>query len=231
MSTACRSLRSAVPIEHLGWTVFAEQSRDEALRPVYASIARSVAAGAARASLLRSTASLLFARRMVRPIRELEARAREIGEGKLDQRIDVGTGDELERSARSSIAWRSGCRRSTRRRRRVSRSARASSRRQRGEDALPRRGEPRPAPADPCARAVRRPTARRSAVAPRRRRSLERIERSVDALEDLLEALLDLSKLDVGAVTPQPRPFALQPLLVAPRRRLRAARPKPRGSR
>ena len=42
---------------------------------------------------------------------------------------------------------------------------------------------------------------------------LEKIERSVEALEDLLEVLLDLSKLDVGAVTPQPKPFALQPFL------------------
>ena len=33
---------------------------------------------------------------MVRPIRQLEARATEIGEGMLDQRIELATGDELE---------------------------------------------------------------------------------------------------------------------------------------
>jgi hypothetical protein len=33
----------ASPIEHLGWTVFAEQPQRDALRPVYASITRSIA--------------------------------------------------------------------------------------------------------------------------------------------------------------------------------------------
>ena len=42
---------------------------------------------------------------------------------------------------------------------------------------------------------------------------LEEIERSVEALRELLEALLDLSKLDVGAINPHPKPFALQGLL------------------
>src|SRR5207237_173964 len=49
---------------------------------------------------------------------------------------------------------------------------------------------------------------RANAGSPRAPALLEKIELSVEALEDLLEALLDLSKLDVGAVTPQPKPFA-----------------------
>jgi len=41
-------------------------------------------------------ASLLLARHMVRPIHQIEAGAREFGEGRLDRRIEVATGDELE---------------------------------------------------------------------------------------------------------------------------------------
>jgi hypothetical protein len=66
---------TVAPIESLGWRVFAEQGLEEAFRPVYASIARSAALvllGVAAAIVT----SILLARRMVRPIREIETRAR-----------------------------------------------------------------------------------------------------------------------------------------------------------
>src|SRR5437763_3337296 len=90
-----RVVSTSVPIANLGWTVFAEQPLEEAFRPVYASITRSIALvllGVAAAV----AASLLLARRMVRPIREIETRARELGQGQFDRRIAVHTGDELE---------------------------------------------------------------------------------------------------------------------------------------
>jgi signal transduction histidine kinase len=46
---------------------------------------------------LSIVASLILARRMVTPIRALQEGAARIGAGALDQRIDVRTGDELER--------------------------------------------------------------------------------------------------------------------------------------
>ena len=46
---------------------------------------------------LAIVASLILARRMVTPIRALQEGAARIGAGALDQRIDVRTGDELER--------------------------------------------------------------------------------------------------------------------------------------
>src|SRR4030095_2228664 len=81
--------------DRLGWTMFVEQSRREALRPVYASIA-TTAVLLLLGIVAAVSASLVLARRMVRPIRQIEAGAKEIGEGRLDQRIDVKTGDELE---------------------------------------------------------------------------------------------------------------------------------------
>ena len=46
--------------------------------------------------MLAVIAGLLLARRMVVPIRTLQQGARRIGDGDLDQRIAITTGDELE---------------------------------------------------------------------------------------------------------------------------------------
>jgi signal transduction histidine kinase len=78
-----------------GWSVFVEQPLGEALAPLYAAVARTVLlllAGFGLAVL----ASLLLARRMVAPIRALEAGAARVGSGALDHSIEVRTGDELE---------------------------------------------------------------------------------------------------------------------------------------
>jgi signal transduction histidine kinase len=82
-------------IAPLGWLVFLEQPLAEAFRPVYASVLRSVLlllAGLALSVL----ASLVFARKIVTPIRVLQAGAARIGAGDLTHRIEVRTGDELE---------------------------------------------------------------------------------------------------------------------------------------
>jgi len=82
-------------IKPLGWQVLVEQPLAEAFAPLYASLLRTallLLAGLAFATVV----SLYFARRMVRPIREIQAGAARIAAGKLDQRIEVHTGDELE---------------------------------------------------------------------------------------------------------------------------------------
>jgi len=83
------------PIAQLGWLVFIEQPLKEVLVPLRTQMIRS-----AIVLLLGLTMSVLtsifFARRMVAPIRRLQAGAARIGKGELDHRIDVRTGDELE---------------------------------------------------------------------------------------------------------------------------------------
>jgi signal transduction histidine kinase len=82
-------------VEPLGWQVLVEQPLAEAFAPLYASLLRTallLLAGLAFAAVV----SLYFARRMVSPIRAIQAGAQRIAAGKLDQRIDVRTGDELE---------------------------------------------------------------------------------------------------------------------------------------
>src|SRR5207248_5090485 len=78
-----------------GWSVFVEQPLEEAFAPLYASVFRTIVL--LLVGLIMSVlASLFLARRMVRPIHALQAGAARIGEGALDQRIEVKTGDELE---------------------------------------------------------------------------------------------------------------------------------------
>jgi HAMP domain-containing protein len=79
----------------LRWVVFVEQPLEEAFEPLRSSITRTVLF-----VLLGVTFavvdSLILARRMVRPIRALEAGAAKIGAGDLGHRIQVKTGDEIE---------------------------------------------------------------------------------------------------------------------------------------
>ena len=88
-------LSANAPIPTLGWNVFVELPLEEAFAPLYDSVLRTgllLLAGL----VLSVLASLFLARRMVQPIRALQVGTERIGAGKLDQRIEVHTGDELE---------------------------------------------------------------------------------------------------------------------------------------
>ncbi|HET8576722.1 MAG TPA: GAF domain-containing protein [Methylomirabilota bacterium] len=90
-----RVLTAYAAIVPLGWFVFVEQPLEEALEPLRSSIRRTVLllfVGVALSVL----ASLLLARKMVNPIRALQAGAARLGAGELGQRIEVRTGDELQ---------------------------------------------------------------------------------------------------------------------------------------
>ena len=82
-------------IEPPGWIVFVDQPLDQAFASVRESIIRTallLLLGLVPAVL----ASVLLVRRMLTPLRALQAGAARIGEGALDQRIEVRTGDEIE---------------------------------------------------------------------------------------------------------------------------------------
>jgi signal transduction histidine kinase/HAMP domain-containing protein len=82
-------------IRSTGWAVFVEQPLEEALAPLTSSLWR--AAGILAVGLAVSlVASLLLSRRMIEPIEAIRAGASRIGEGALDQRINIRSGDELE---------------------------------------------------------------------------------------------------------------------------------------
>jgi len=88
-------LAAAHGVQPPGWTVFVEQPLTQALAPLYASAQRTAVLlliGLGLSVLL----GLILARKMVTPIRALQASAARIGAGALEQRIEVHSGDELE---------------------------------------------------------------------------------------------------------------------------------------
>jgi signal transduction histidine kinase/DNA-binding response OmpR family regulator len=88
-------LAAHAAIRSLGWLVFAEQPLAEAFAPLQAAILRGAVILALGLGLAILT-SVILARRMVAPIRTLQAGAARVGKGELDHRIDIRTGDELE---------------------------------------------------------------------------------------------------------------------------------------
>jgi signal transduction histidine kinase len=203
---------TAVTIQDLGWTVFAEQSVDEAFRPVYASIARSVAMVVLGIAAALAT-SVLLAQRMVRPIREIESRARLLGEGDFEQRIVVHSGDELE-ALGAQFNRMAGRLQET--------HAMQESRIAERTHDLAVANEAKTRFLAAASHDLRQPLHAlalfvgqlRATALPGDAAALgERMERSVEALEALLDALLDLSKLDMAAVKAQPAPLPLQDLL------------------
>jgi signal transduction histidine kinase len=88
-------LATAAPLPRLGWSIIALQSDPGSQGPLTSALVRTGIALAAFLALA-VLASYLLARRMTRPIRAIQAGAARIGEGSLDERIEVHTGDELE---------------------------------------------------------------------------------------------------------------------------------------
>ena len=88
-------LSSYAHIPTLGWRVFAEQPAAVVFSRLYESMARIgvLLLGGLAISVL---AAMCLARGMVRPIRAMQESAQKIGEGQLDHRLDIRTGDELQ---------------------------------------------------------------------------------------------------------------------------------------
>jgi len=90
-----RVLSAHAPIARLGWLVFVERPAADAYAPLRLPIIRSVVIFVLGVGL-SVLASIVLARRMVAPIRELQEGAARIGAGDLAHRVAVHTGDELE---------------------------------------------------------------------------------------------------------------------------------------
>jgi signal transduction histidine kinase len=93
--TSQEVLTSSAPIQTLNWLVITEVPLEEAFAPLVSEIYRTALLLLA-GFILSVLASIILARRMVQPIRALQAGAARIGAGELGQKIDVRTGDELQ---------------------------------------------------------------------------------------------------------------------------------------
>jgi signal transduction histidine kinase/CheY-like chemotaxis protein len=87
------AVHAAIPA--LGWLVFIEQPVEDTFAPLRAATLRSIAV-LVLGLVLATLASIALARRMVAPIRALQAGAARVGKGELDYRIEIRTGDEVQ---------------------------------------------------------------------------------------------------------------------------------------
>ncbi|WP_200306014.1 cache domain-containing protein [Paracraurococcus ruber] len=90
----------ALPVQGVNWTVVTTQPLTEAFAVVRAATWRA-ASLLALGALIAMALAFGLARRMAEPIQVLEAGVRRVGAGHFDYRIEVRTGDELERLATS----------------------------------------------------------------------------------------------------------------------------------
>ena len=93
-------LVAMAPVVGVDWQVFAALPLSEAFAPIRAALWRTgtfLLAGAVFAALL----ALLLARRMTVPIRTVEQGVARIGAGNFSYRIEIETGDEIERLSAS----------------------------------------------------------------------------------------------------------------------------------
>ena len=207
-------LSAYAAIQPLGWIVFVEQPRLEALAPLYASLSRT-AVVLLLALGLALLASVVLARRMVSPIRKLQAGAQQIGTGDLGHRIYVDTGDELQELAEQfnhmgvqlQESYAGLERKIAERTRDLEAANQAKSRFLAA-----------------ASHDLRQPIHALSLLVAQMRspgRSADRneivaqIEAGVAALGNLFDDLLDISKLEAGAVAAQLEDFAISAVLGA----------------
>ena len=91
-------LAATAPVAGPDWTVFVVEPTSEILAPVWVALWRTLCLLFAGACLAAALAYVL-AHRMAEPIRQLEVGAVKIGAGQFDHRIEISSGDELERLA------------------------------------------------------------------------------------------------------------------------------------
>lgn len=200
------------PVAQVGWAVLVEQPVAEALAPLYESLVRMALLWLLGLAL-SIAASLALARRMVTPIRALQAGAARLDAGKLDEHIVVETGDELETLADEFNRMASRLRESyadlerkvEERTRELAAANQAKSR------FLAAASHDLRQPMHALGLFVAQLHNR--AGDPQTQRIAAQAEVAVEALQGLFDAILDVSRLDAGAVTPQVTTFALRGLL------------------
>jgi signal transduction histidine kinase/CheY-like chemotaxis protein len=212
-------LSAAAAVPGLGWHVIVELPRGEALQPL-AQLAWQGLLLVVVALALAVAASVFLARRMVRPIRELEAGVHDIGAGRLDRRIEVHTGDEVEALAAQFNTMTGQLRESyaTLEERVQQRTRAAEEQRQRAESASTAKSRFLAAASHDLRQPMHALNLYLGALSgqelsPGARRLLDNVRQCAQTMDDLFEGLLDISRLDANAVAPQPEPFALGPLL------------------
>jgi len=204
-------IAASAPVAPLGWQVIVEQPLQEAFAPMLQSLTRTLVLLLV-AIAIAVIVSRALARRMMAPIERLEHGARRIGDGYLEERVEIRTGDELEALAgqfnRMAVRLRESHtdleRKVEERTRQLEEANSAKSR------FLAAASHDLRQPVHALGMFVAQLDEVEDEAA--RRRLLSRVVASSAAVSELIEALLDISKLDMGAVVVQPADLLLQTL-------------------
>lgn len=204
-------IAASVPIAALGWTVVVEQPLAEAFTPLYASLIR-LGMLAVLSLVLATLGALAIARRIAAPVKALETGAMQLAAGRLDHRVRVNTGDELEVLADQFNAMAETIGRSHEelehkveaRTRDLALANSAKS------HFLAAASHDLRQPMHALGLFVAQLLAKPQTV--EQRRLVDRIHASSQAMNALLDSLLDISRLDAGAVTPEAIDFPLDRL-------------------
>ena len=204
-------LAAHAPIVSLGWVVLVEQPVAEVFAPLYASLVRMALLWLLGLAL-SIIASLALARRMLTPIRALQAGAARLDAGKLDEHIVVNTHDELETladefnrmAARLRESYAGLERKVEERTRELAAANLAKSR------FLAAASHDLRQPMHALGLFVAQLHGR--VTDPQTRHIAAQAEVAVEALQELFDAILDVSRLDTGAVTPHVTAFSLHGL-------------------
>ena len=205
-------LSAHATVTPLNWLVFVELPIDEAYAPLYNLIKRS-AVLLFVALALALFAGLLFARRMVVPIRALQEGAMRIGRGNLTQRIVIKTNDELEAlgdefnkmATQLQESYATLEHKVEERTRQLELANLAKSR------FLAAASHDLRQPLHALGLFVAQLHDR--VRANERRRIVARINAALSAMNELFNALLDISKLDAGVLSPSVTEFPVAKLL------------------
>ena len=210
---------STASIPAAKWFVVVEQPRAEVLQPVYRSALRT--ASLIAAGLLAALwAGYFLARRMARPIIEVQNAARRMGAGDLTTRIDVRTGDEVEelagefnRMAERLDEYTGGLERKV-----DERTAELQDALRLARDAMRARALFLAAASHDLrqplyAISILADTLALEALSPGARDSLGKQRAAISVLRELFDNLLDLSRFDSGEIRVNPRVVALREVL------------------
>jgi signal transduction histidine kinase/ActR/RegA family two-component response regulator len=205
-------LTTAAAVAGSGWTVLVEQPLRLALAPVWDAVMRALALMAVGV-LAALAVSVVLARRLVRPLRALQAQAIQLADAQAVERVAETGGGELTQLAAqfNRMAARLHDFHTAQEARIAERTA-----------ALVAASEAKTRFLAAASHDLRQPVhaltlfaaqLRGRAVPAEAAGIAQQIERSAQALAALVEALLDLSRLDVGGVLARPQPVDLQRLL------------------
>lgn len=204
-----RAVTTAVPMPTTGWLLFVEQAHERAMRPVYATVQRTLLL-ASVAIALAVLLALAIARRLATPIAVLQRATAQLAAGQLDLKLSLNTNDEIGDLARDfeRMADRLRASYAELEQKVAERTAELALRRDEAERASAAKTRFLAS----ASHDLRQPMhaigllvdlLQTRLADPAQRALTDKTIQSVQAMESMFSSLLDVSRLDAGGVVPR----------------------------